>query len=354
MSNAPKDTGDRILAAAASCVLDFGVDRVTLAEIARRAGVSRPTVYRRWPDTQSIMSALLTGHLIEAVREVPVDGNDREALVKQTVAVADRLRRDELIMRVMHSQLARVYITERLGTSQQFLIEELAARLEIAQRTGSVRAGDPRQLATMVLLIAQSTIQSADIVRPILECRSAGHRTHPLTERIPVLMPDTRPLSAAARRTADLTTLAEGEPLDVVVIGGGITGVGIALDAASRGLRVALVEKHDLAFGTSRWSSKLVHGGLRYLATGNIGIARRSSIERGILMTRNAPHLVHAMPQLVPLLPSMNHLKRALVRTGFLAGDALRMLAGTSSSTLPRSRRISRAARRGDGSDRSA
>lgn len=145
----------------------------------------------------------------------------------------------------------------------------------------------------------------------------------------------------AARRTADLTALADGEPLDVVVIGGGITGVGIALDAASRGLRVALVEKHDLAFGTSRWSSKLVHGGLRYLATGNVGIARRSAIERGILMTRNAPHLVHAMPQLVPLLPSLSHAKRALVRAGFLAGDALRALAGTPSSVLPRSRRVS-------------
>jgi glycerol-3-phosphate dehydrogenase len=145
----------------------------------------------------------------------------------------------------------------------------------------------------------------------------------------------------AARRAADLTALADGEPLDVVVIGGGITGAGIALDAASRGLRVALVEKHDLAFGTSRWSSKLVHGGLRYLASGNVGIARRSAIERGILMTRNAPHLVHAMPQLVPLLGSMSHGKRALVRAGFLAGDALRMLAGTPASTLPRSRRIS-------------
>ncbi len=125
------------------------------------------------------------------------------------------------------------------------------------------------------------------------------------------------------------------------MIGGGITGAGIALDAASRGLRVALVEKHDLAFGTSRWSSKLVHGGLRYLASGNVGIARRSAIERGILMTRNAPHLVHAMPQLVPLLPSMGHSQRALVRAGFLAGDALRMLAGTPASTLPHSRRVS-------------
>lgn len=147
----------------------------------------------------------------------------------------------------------------------------------------------------------------------------------------------------AARRTADLTALADGATLDVVVIGGGITGAGIALDAASRGLRVALVEKHDLAFGTSRWSSKLVHGGLRYLATGNVGIARRSAIERGILMTRNAPHLVHAMPQLVPLLPSLSPSKRALVRAGFFAGDALRMLAGTPSSTLPRARGVSAA-----------
>lgn len=145
----------------------------------------------------------------------------------------------------------------------------------------------------------------------------------------------------AARRTADLTALADGAQLDVVVIGGGITGAGIALDAASRGLRVALVEKHDLAFGTSRWSSKLVHGGLRYLATGNVGIARRSAVERGILMTRNAPHLVRAMPQLVPLLPSMGRLERALVRAGFIAGDVLRKTAGTPASVLPSSRRIS-------------
>lgn len=153
-------------------------------------------------------------------------------------------------------------------------------------------------------------------------------------------MPGTAALNAT-RRTAELTALAEPPGVDVVVIGAGITGVGIALDAATRGLRVVCVDKHDLAFGTSRWSSKLVHGGLRYLATGNVGIARRSAIERGILMTRNAPHLVHAMPQLVPLLGSMRRRDRALVRTGFLAGDALRRLAGTPATVLPRSRRVS-------------
>jgi glycerol-3-phosphate dehydrogenase len=151
--------------------------------------------------------------------------------------------------------------------------------------------------------------------------------------------PDRSALNAA-RRATDLAALADGAPLDVVVIGGGITGAGIALDAASRGLSVALVEKHDLAFGTSRWSSKLVHGGLRYLASGNVGIARRSAAERGILMTRNAPHLVTAMPQLVPLLPEMGTSARALVRAGFLAGEGLRRLAGTPAATLPRSRRV--------------
>ena len=147
----------------------------------------------------------------------------------------------------------------------------------------------------------------------------------------------------AGRRTAELTALADDGHVDVLVVGGGVTGTGIALDAVTRGLRVALVERRDLAFGTSRWSSKLVHGGLRYLATGNIGIARRSAVERGILMSRNAPHLVHAMPQLVPLLPGMGRAERALVRVGFLAGDALRALAGTPASTLPRSRRVSAA-----------
>ncbi|WP_305094766.1 glycerol-3-phosphate dehydrogenase/oxidase [Prescottella sp. R16] len=154
-------------------------------------------------------------------------------------------------------------------------------------------------------------------------------------------MPD-HSLSAlnADRRSRELADLGDRGDVDVLVIGGGITGVGTALDAASRGLRTVLVDKHDLAFGTSRWSSKLAHGGLRYLASGNVGIARESAVERGILMTRTAPHLVRALPQLVPLLPSVGTFEKALVRTGFLAGDALRATARTPSSVLPRSRRI--------------
>jgi glycerol-3-phosphate dehydrogenase len=144
----------------------------------------------------------------------------------------------------------------------------------------------------------------------------------------------------AARRSADLTALADGEPIDVVVIGGGITGTGIALDAASRGLRVTLVEKHDLAFGTSRWSSKLVHGGLRYLASGAVGIAYESAVERGILIEHTAPHLVRPLAQLAPLFPGLKRTNQYLARVGWFGGDVLRTLARTPRRTLPWCRRI--------------
>lgn len=170
----PVDIGDRIMAAAASCVRDFGVERVALAEIARRAGVSRPTVYRRWPDTRSILASLLTERITGAWSEVPSRGSGRAALVARIVAVAQKLRSDDLILTVLRSapELAMIYIADRLGTSQQILIDLVADELRIAQADGSVRAGDGRQLAAMVLLITQSAIQSGQIVEPILDAGS--------------------------------------------------------------------------------------------------------------------------------------------------------------------------------------
>jgi glycerol-3-phosphate dehydrogenase len=146
----------------------------------------------------------------------------------------------------------------------------------------------------------------------------------------------------ADRRTHDLAQLASRtEPLDVLVIGGGVTGAGAALDAASRGLSVAMVEAHDFAFGTSRWSSKLVHGGLRYLAGGNIALARESALERHRVMTTIAPHLVRPLGQLLPVYEHTPLLSRVAARAGMLAGDILRHNAKTSTDMLPRSRRIS-------------
>jgi len=148
---------------------------------------------------------------------------------------------------------------------------------------------------------------------------------------------------SADRRRREWEELSAEKPLvDLVVVGGGITGVGVALDAASRGLHTVLLEREDLAFGTSRWSSKLVHGGLRYLATGHADVAWESAIERGHLMTTIAPHLIRALPQIVPVMTDTSWGSAALTRAGFLAGDALRTGARTPASTLPPAHWISR------------
>jgi glycerol-3-phosphate dehydrogenase len=103
------------------------------------------------------------------------------------------------------------------------------------------------------------------------------------------------------------------EPFDVVVIGGGITGVGCALDAASRGLRTALVERNDFASGTSSKSSKLVHGGLRYLQQREIRLVYEALAERQVLR-RIAPHLVRVQPFLLPVFTSDGLINKRLAR----------------------------------------
>jgi glycerol-3-phosphate dehydrogenase len=146
----------------------------------------------------------------------------------------------------------------------------------------------------------------------------------------------------AARRARELAALTAGDTvLDVLVVGLGATGAGVALDAAARGLSVAAIDAHDLAFGTSRWSSKLIHGGLRYLASGQVGVARESAVERGTLMAHTAPHLVRAMPFVLPLTPQVSGVSTVVARAGLAAGDALRFSARTPRELLPRPRRLS-------------
>ena len=103
------------------------------------------------------------------------------------------------------------------------------------------------------------------------------------------------------------------EHFDVLVVGGGITGVGVALDAASRGLRTALVEAEDFASGTSSKSSKLVHGGLRYLQSGEVRLVYEAFRERKRLR-HNAPHLVKILPFLLPILKRDGLINRRVAR----------------------------------------
>ena len=144
----------------------------------------------------------------------------------------------------------------------------------------------------------------------------------------------------AARRSRELAEVRD-LVVDVLVVGLGATGAGAALDAASRGLSVAAIDAHDLAFGTSRWSSKMIHGGLRYLARGQVGVAYESAVERGVLLRHTAPHLVRAHPYLLPLVPAVSRGQAAVVMTGYRLGDGLRMAVRTPRRLLPGPSRIS-------------
>jgi glycerol-3-phosphate dehydrogenase len=148
------------------------------------------------------------------------------------------------------------------------------------------------------------------------------------------------------RRLADLARL-RSERFDVVIVGGGVTGAGAAVDAASRGLSVALVEARDLASGTSSRSSKLVHGGLRYLEQFDLGLVHEALQERGLLATRLAPHLVRPMPFLLTLPRERWHsgLLRGYYGAGVAAYDAFAGLAGQGRG-MPLHRHLSRAGAR--------
>jgi glycerol-3-phosphate dehydrogenase len=115
-------------------------------------------------------------------------------------------------------------------------------------------------------------------------------------------------------------TSAAPEEFDVAVIGGGATGAGIARDAALRGMTVALIEKGDFAAGSSSKSSKMIHGGLRYLKQLEIGLVRESLHERAILL-RIAPHLVRPIPHLIPAYGGGR--KKLELRVGMLGYEAL-------------------------------
>ncbi|MFJ6619212.1 TetR/AcrR family transcriptional regulator [Kitasatospora sp. NPDC091335] len=166
-----RSTDDAILDAAADLIVHLGVRRTQLSEIARRAGVSRPTVYRRWPDVRAVIGALLTREILATLEGTELDVRDRETFVERVVEVAVRLRDHPVLgalLRSDDSDLLLQYVVERLGASQRGLLEALRSGIERGQEHGSVRAGEPLELAAMVLLIAQSTVQSHRMVTSLL------------------------------------------------------------------------------------------------------------------------------------------------------------------------------------------
>ncbi|MXW60732.1 MAG: glycerol-3-phosphate dehydrogenase/oxidase [Acidimicrobiaceae bacterium] len=140
------------------------------------------------------------------------------------------------------------------------------------------------------------------------------------------------------RRAVDVERLSN-EPLDILVIGGGVTGVGCALDAVTRGLKVGLVEQRDLASGTSSRSSKLLHGGLRYLEQRDFALVREALHERGLLARTVSPHLVRTVSFMIPL--TRRFWQRIYYGAGVLLYD---LLARTGKNPLPLHRHLGRKA----------
>src|SRR4051812_5396687 len=145
-----------------------------------------------------------------------------------------------------------------------------------------------------------------------------------------------RPLGPEQRAQA-WADLASGE-FEVLVVGGGVTGAGVALDAATRGLRTALVEARDFASGTSSRSSKLFHGGLRYLEQFDFGLVREALHERDLSVNRIAPHLVKPVPFLYPLT---HHWERPYVTAGLTLYDGLARL-GSLADPMPAQKQLPR------------
>ena len=141
-------------------------------------------------------------------------------------------------------------------------------------------------------------------------------------------------------RARALAEMSSGTELDVLVIGGGITGAGIALDAATRGLRTGIVEAGDWAAGTSAWSSKLIHGGLRYLYNLDFKLVTEALKERGLLLEKIAPHLVRAQPFLWPLKTPV--IERSYSAIGIGMYDALAYFGSRGKKGVPSQRHFTK------------
>jgi AcrR family transcriptional regulator len=169
--NAEESAGSAYLDAARACILDVGWRRTTLTEVARRAGVSRMTIYRAWPDMPSVLGDLMTREwaqvvaaaVAEADATLPVQATVAERMVAEIVATVVALRDNELFVRIVEldPELLLPYLLTRRGRSQQAIADLTVDRIREGQADGSVRAGDPVAMSRALLLAAHGFVLSA-------------------------------------------------------------------------------------------------------------------------------------------------------------------------------------------------
>ncbi|GIF99374.1 TetR family transcriptional regulator [Catellatospora citrea] len=179
---------DLVLDAARDCVLAYGVRRTTVTDVARRAGVSRMSVYRRWPDVQSLVGDLMSREwhrvIVDAARQAAAaDGPLRSRLVAQSVAAAATLRTHPLLRKILEvdPEILLPYMLDRRGAGQEEMLGFLVEMIAAGQAEGSVRAGDPARLARAVLLTAQSFVLSVATV-------ADGHTPAEFDEELTLLL----------------------------------------------------------------------------------------------------------------------------------------------------------------------
>ncbi|MEV4422444.1 helix-turn-helix domain-containing protein [Patulibacter sp. NPDC049589] len=161
----------RLLEAARGCVLDRGISRVTMSDVARRADVSRTTLYRHYPDVETVLRDLMTldfgSAALEAVRSTGELPTARERLATTIVALARAMRRDQLFRKILDvdPEFLLPYVTARTGVSQRVMLTMLEAGVRRGQEgDGSIRAGDPQLLARMLFVQAQAFTISIGVV----------------------------------------------------------------------------------------------------------------------------------------------------------------------------------------------
>jgi AcrR family transcriptional regulator len=161
---------DVVLDATRDCVLAYGVRRTTVSDVARRAGVSRMSIYRRWPDVRSLVADLMSREwhevLVGTATTHRARGTVRRRTVAQIVAVAAALRAHPLLRKIreVDPEVLLPYVLDRRGASQDEMLAFLVEAIRAGQRDGSVRRGNPPRMSRAVLLMAQSFVLSSALL----------------------------------------------------------------------------------------------------------------------------------------------------------------------------------------------
>ena len=160
-----------LLAAAAEIVATRGTRGLSVTELARAAGVSRPTVYRRWESADDVLRALIAHRMQQVITAVGPQAADRAAIVDKVVRFGDLFHAYRLFGRLLDTEpeVFTRYAFQRIGRSQRVVLEWLAANITAAQQGGTVRAGSATDMAVMVLLVSQSAVLSHKTVTTVIE-----------------------------------------------------------------------------------------------------------------------------------------------------------------------------------------